>query len=68
MIEMLKADLKENIENLSKLIRTQNRIENRFQTIEKQNANQSIKVQTYANVIKAATKVTRIENEKKKTE
>ena len=38
MIEMLKADLKENIESFSKLIRTLNRIKNKFQTIEKQNA------------------------------
>ena len=67
MIEMLKADIKKDIENSSKLARTLNRIENRFQTIEKQNANQSIKVETYANVIKAATKITRIENEKKNT-
>ena len=67
MIEMLKADLKKNIENFSKLVRTLNRIENKLQTIEKQNANQSTKVETYANVIKAATKVTRIENEKENT-
>ena len=39
MIEMLKTDLKENIENSSKLVQTLNRIENRFQTIEKQNVN-----------------------------
>ena len=30
MIEMLKVDLKENVENSSKLIRTLNRIENRL--------------------------------------
>ena len=30
IIDMLKVDLKENIENSSKLIRTLNRIENRF--------------------------------------
>ena len=35
MIEMLKVDLKENVESSSKLIRTLNRIENKFQTIEK---------------------------------
>ena len=67
MIEMLKVDLKEDIESFSKLIRTLNRIENRFQTIEKQNINQSIKIETYANVIKAATKITRTENEKENT-
>ena len=39
IIEMLKADLKENVENSSKLIRTLNRIENKFQIIEKQNVN-----------------------------
>ena len=39
MIEMLKVDLKENVENSSKLVRTLNRIENRLQTIEKQNVN-----------------------------
>ena len=32
---MLKADLKENVEISSKLIRTLNRIENKFQMIEK---------------------------------
>ena len=67
VIEMLKANLKENVENLSKLIRTLNRIENRFQTIEKQNVNQLIKVETYASVMKTTTKITRIENEKKNT-
>ena len=67
MIEMLKTDLKENIENFLKLIRTLNRIENKFQTIEKQNANQSIKVETYASMIKVATKITRTENEKENT-
>ena len=66
VIEMLKVDLKENIESSSKLIRTLNRIKNKFQIIEKQNANQSIKIETYANVIKAATKIIRTENEKKK--
>ena len=65
MIEMLKVDLKENVENSSKLIRTLNRIKNKFQIIEKQNANQSIKAKTYASVVKAATKMTRIENEEK---
>ena len=64
MIEMLKIDLKENVENSSKLVRTLNRIENKFQIIEKQNANQSIKAKTYASVVKAATKMTKIENEK----
>ena len=39
MIEMLKTNLKENVENSSKLIRILNRIESRFQTIEKQNVN-----------------------------
>ena len=65
MIEMLEIDLKENVENSSKLVRTLNRIENKFQIIEKQNVNQSIKTKTYANVVKAATKMTKIENEKK---
>ena len=64
MIEMLKVDLKKDVENSSKLIRTLNRIENKFQIIEKQNVNQSIKAKTYANVVKAATKMTKIENEK----
>ena len=36
---MLKTDLRENIENSSKLIRILNRIKNRFQIIEKQNTN-----------------------------
>ena len=67
VIEMLKVDLKKDIESSSKLVRTLNYIENRFQTIEKQNVNQSIKVETYANVIKAATKTTRTENEKENT-
>ena len=66
MIEMIKANLKENVKNLSKLIRTLNRIKSRFQTIEKQNANQSIKTKTYANVMKTTTKITKIENKKKK--
>ena len=35
VIEMLKIDLKKNVENSSKLIRTLNRIENKFQIIEK---------------------------------
>ena len=65
MIEMLKVDLKENVENSSKLVRTLNRIENRLQIIEKQNANQSIKAKTYASVVKAATKMTKIENDEK---
>ena len=39
IIEMLKANLKENVENSSKLIRTLNRIESKVQTIEKQNVN-----------------------------
>ena len=42
-----------------------NRIENRLQIIEKQNANQSTRAKTYASVVKAATKMTRIENEEK---
>ena len=67
MIEMLKTDLKKDIESFSKLARTLNRIKNKFQTIEKRNVNQSIKVETYANVIKAATKITKTENEKKNT-
>ena len=65
MIEMLKVDLKQDVENSSKLVRTLNRIKNRFQIIEKQNANQSIKAKTYASVVKAATKMTRIENDEK---
>ena len=65
IIEMLKVDRKENVENSSKLVRTLNRIENKFQIIEKQNANSSTKAKTYASVVKAATKMTRIENEKK---
>ena len=36
---MLKIELKENIENSSKLIQTLDRIKNRFQIIEKQNVN-----------------------------
>ena len=67
VIEMLKTNLKENVENSSKLIRTLNRIENRFQTIEKQNVNQLIKAKTYANVMKTTTRITKIENEKKNT-
>ena len=43
VIEILKADLKEDIENSSKLIRTLNRIESKLQVIKKQNANQSTK-------------------------
>ena len=39
VIEMLKVDLKKNVENSSKLVRTLNRIENKFQIIEKQNVN-----------------------------
>ena len=66
VIEILKTDLKENIENSSKLARTLNRIKSRFQIIEKQNVNQSIKTKIYASVIKTATKVTRIESERKK--
>ena len=65
VIEMLEVDLKENVENSSKLIRTLNRIKNKFQIIEKQNANQSTKAKTYASVVKTATKMTKIENEKK---
>ena len=64
---MLKVDLKKNVENSQKLIRTLNRIENRFQIIEKQNANQSIEAKTYANVIKAVTKITKIENKRENT-
>ena len=67
MIEMLKVDLKKNVQNSSKLIRTLNRIENRLQIIETQNANQSTKAKTYASVVKAATKMTKFENEKKNT-
>ena len=62
---MLKANLKENVKNSSKLIRTLNRIERKFQTIKKQNVNQLIKAKRYANVMKTTTKITRIENEKK---
>ena len=46
VIKMLKVDLKENVENSSKLARTLNRIENRLQIIKKQNANQSIRAKT----------------------
>ena len=67
IIEMLEANLKENVENSSNLIRTLNRIESRLQTIEKQNVNQSIKVKTYASVMKTTTKITKIENEMKNT-
>ena len=35
IIEVLKVDLKENVENSSKLVRTLNKIENKFQIIEK---------------------------------
>ena len=58
---MLKIDLKERIENSSKLIRTLTQIENKLLTIKKQNVNQSIKTKTYTNVIKAITKITKIE-------
>ena len=61
MIEMLKTNLKKDVENSSKLIRTLNRIENKFQTIKKQNVNLSIKKKTYANVMKTTTKITKIE-------
>ena len=61
MIEMLKVNLKKNFENTSKLIRTLNRIENKFQIIEKQNVNQSIKAKTYTNVMKIITKTTKNE-------
>ena len=37
IIEMLKINLKENVENQLRLIQTFIRIENKFQTIEKQN-------------------------------
>ena len=40
VIEMLKANFKNNVENSSKLIRTLNQIESKFQTIKKQNADQ----------------------------
>ena len=43
IIEMLKINFKKSIKKQSKLIRTLNRIESRFQTIKKQNVNQSIK-------------------------
>ena len=36
MIKTIKLDLKEKIKNFSKLFRTLNKIENKFQTIEKQ--------------------------------
>ena len=65
IIEMLKIDLKKKIEISSKLSQTLNKIESRFFTIEKQNVNQSIKTETYANVIKTITKMTKNENEKK---
>ena len=61
---MLKIDLKKEIENSSKLSRTLSKIENRFLIIKKQNANQSIKTETYANVIKIITKITKNKNEK----
>ena len=48
--------------NLLELAQTLNLIENRLLTIEKQNANQSTKTETYASVIKAITKMTTIEN------
>ena len=65
VIEILKANLKENVENSSKLIQTLKQIESRFQRMKK-NANQSIKTKTYANVMKTTTKITKIENKKKK--
>ena len=63
MIKMLKVNLKENFENTLKLIRTFNKIENRLQIIEKQNANQSTKAGTYANVMKIITKTIKNNNE-----
>ena len=63
VIEMLKTDLKKDVKNTSKLSRTLNRIENRLLKIEKQNANQSIRAETYASVMKTVTKVIRNENE-----
>ena len=67
IIEMLEANLKKDVENLSKLIRTLNRIESKFQTIENQNINQSIQAKTYASVMKTTTNITKIENEKENT-
>ena len=40
VIKVLKVDLKKDVENSSKLVRTLNRTKNRLQIIEKQNANQ----------------------------
>ena len=40
------------------------KIESKFFIIKKQNVNQSIKVETYAIVIKVITKITKNENEK----
>ena len=62
---MLKIDLKKKFENSSKLNQTLSKIENRFLIIKKQNANPLTKAKTYMNVIKAITKMTKNENEKK---
>ena len=63
VIEVLEVNLKADIENSSKLALTLNRIENRLQIIEKQNANQSTRAKTYASVVKAVTKIIRNEIE-----
>ena len=62
---MLKIDLKKEVEISSKLNQTFNKIASRFLITKKQNANQLIKVETYANVIKTITKMTKNENEEK---
>ena len=58
--------MKNEIEISSKLNQALNRIESRLFTIKKQNVNLSTKAETYANVIKTITKMTKNENEKKK--
>ena len=65
---MLKTNLKKNVENTSKLNRTLNKIENKFLKIDKQNANQLIKAETYANVVKTITKITKNEKKEKSVE
>ena len=64
IIEMLKIDLEKKIENSSKLNQTLNKIESRLFIIKKQNVNQSINAETYANMMKTITKMTKNENEK----
>ena len=62
---MLKIYLKKKIEISSKLNQTLSKIESRLFIIEKQNANQLIKAETYASVMKTITKMTKNKNEKK---